>query len=59
MTELLLRLFIRNDNCADDAAIHASTGKLAGIVGIVCNALLFLGMTVILFRNRIFRKKAK
>ena len=46
MTKLLLRLFIRNDNCADDAAIHAATGKLAGIVGIVCNALLFLGKLV-------------
>lgn len=43
MTELLLRLFIHNDKRTDEAAAHAATGKLAGIVGIVCNALLFLG----------------
>lgn len=41
MTELLLRLFVRN--CMDEAAVHAATGRLAGIVGIACNALLFLG----------------
>lgn len=46
MTELLLRLFIRNDKRADEAAVHAATGKLAGVVGIVCNALLFLGKLI-------------
>ena len=34
-----------------------SMGKCLMVLGVV--ALLFLGMTVILFRNRIFRKKAK
>lgn len=37
MTKLLLRLFVPN---AADADTHAAVGKLAGIVGIVCNLLL-------------------
>lgn len=46
MTELLLKLFIRNYDRADNAVVHAATGKLAGIVGIACNALLFLGKLI-------------
>ncbi len=42
MTELLLRLFVRGNTDGDFAA-HAATGKLAGIVGVACNVLLFLG----------------
>ena len=41
MTELLLRIFIRKNIAAPEA--HAAIGKLAGIVGIVCNVLLFAG----------------
>lgn len=37
MTKLLLRLFVPN---TADADTHAAVGKLAGIVGIVCNLLL-------------------
>lgn len=37
MTKLLLRLFVPH---AADANTHAAVGKLAGIVGIVCNLLL-------------------
>ena len=41
MTGLLLRLFVNQQ--ADDSAVHAAIGSLAGIVGIFCNALLFIG----------------
>ena len=41
MTALLLRLFVNQQ--ADASAVHAAVGSLAGIVGIVCNALLFTG----------------
>lgn len=38
MTELLLRLFVRKDT---DAGNHGAVGCLAGVVGIICNCLLF------------------
>ena len=41
MTELLLRLFIRDRSHPDDPAVRAAVGRLAGAVGIVCNLLLF------------------
>ena len=41
MTEFLLRHFAEGKG--NEAAVHAATGKLAGVVGIACNALLFLG----------------
>lgn len=41
MTELLLRIFCKNDAGNPDAQ-HAAIGKLAGMVGIICNCLLFL-----------------
>ena len=47
MTNLLLRVFIRNYDRKNPAASHASIGKLSGIVGVVCNLLLFLGKLVI------------
>jgi len=40
MTNLLLRLFVKNHNDSDSPAVRASIGKLAGIVGIICNCLL-------------------
>lgn len=43
MTELLLRLFVRNHQNTNDPAVRSAVGKLAGITGIVCNVLLFLG----------------
>lgn len=43
MTQLLLRLFVRNYQDVRSPAVHASVGKLAGIVGILCNLLLFAG----------------
>jgi len=46
MTNLLLRLFIRDYNPKNPAASHSAIGKLSGMVGIVCNLLLFLGKLV-------------
>ena len=46
MTELLLRLFIKDREHTDDPDTRADIGKLAGITGIVCNLLLFAGKLV-------------
>lgn len=43
MTELLLRLFIKDRENTEDPDTRADIGKLAGITGIVCNLLLFAG----------------
>ena len=41
MTELLLRIFIKQKDGADASSLyHATVGKLAGVVGIICNLLL-------------------
>lgn len=42
MTELLLKLFVKDYHKAELPAVRASIGKLAGVVGIVCNSLLFV-----------------
>ena len=41
MTELLLRLFIKNYRNTEDNKVHSAIGKLAGTTGIICNFLLF------------------
>lgn len=41
MTELLLRLFVKDYRNVEQPSVRASIGKLAGVVGIVCNSLLF------------------
>lgn len=41
MTQLLLRLFVKDYKNTESAAVRASVGKTAGAVGIFCNALLF------------------
>lgn len=43
MTKLLLRIFVRDYQNADAPHVHAAIGMLAGIVGVVCNLLLFAG----------------
>ena len=43
MTKLLLRLFVKNYEKKDIPAVRAAVGKLSGLVGIVCNLLLFAG----------------
>ncbi len=46
MTELLLRLFVKNYRQTDDPAVRGAVGSLAGITGIACNCLLFLGKLI-------------
>lgn len=43
MIELLLRLFVKDYRSTKSSAVHLSIGKLAGMTGIICNVLLFLG----------------
>lgn len=47
MTGLLLRLFVRNHHQLHSPAVHSSIGKLAGIVGIFLNILLFIAKIII------------
>ena len=41
MTQLLLRLFVKNPEDLSDPKTRTSVGSLSGVVGIVCNLLLF------------------
>ena len=43
MTSLLLRLFVRNSENPKDPKVRSAVGRLAGVVGILCNLLLFGG----------------
>ena len=43
MTKLLLKLFVKNYENNTDPGVRARVGKLSGLVGIVCNAILCLG----------------
>lgn len=43
MTNWLARLFIKDYENVQDPAVHTAYGRLAGVVGIVCNLLLFFG----------------
>ena len=47
MTKLLLRLFVKGAQNPDDPAVRLAVGKLAGVVGILCNGLLFLGKVLV------------
>ena len=47
MTKLLLHLFIKDANNTSDPKTRAAIGKLSGIVGIVCNVLLFAAKLII------------
>lgn len=42
MTGLLIRWFVKNDKDIQNPAVRERYGKLAGAVGVVSNALLFL-----------------
>ena len=42
MTDLILRIFVRNHNNTEDPAVRDKCGRVAGAVGIVTNFLLFL-----------------
>lgn len=41
MTNLLIRLFIKNADATEKTEVRTAYGKLSGFVGIVCNLLLF------------------
>ena len=47
MTNLLLRLFVRNYREPADPAVRSAVGSLSGAVGIGCNVLLFLAKLLI------------
>lgn len=46
MTELLIRLFIRDKDNVQDPAVRQQYGTLSGLTGICLNILLFLGKLV-------------
>lgn len=46
MTELLTRLFVKNHRDTENPVVRAAYGKLAGLVGIICNLLLFAGKLI-------------
>lgn len=43
MTDSLVKLFIKDNENIKDPSVRSAYGRLAGIVGIICNALLFIG----------------
>ena len=43
MTQLLIRLFIRQPDDMQEPKVRAAYGNLAGVVGMVCNILLCIG----------------
>ena len=47
MNNLLPRLFIKDYQNVDNMVVRSKYGKLAGVVGILCNVLLFLGKLLI------------
>ena len=47
MTNLLLRLFVRDHNNTKDPSVRSKIGSLSGFVGIVCNLLLFAGKIIV------------
>ncbi len=42
MTELLVKLFVKNSDKTENNEVRSSFGKLTGFVGIICNVFLFL-----------------
>ncbi len=47
MTNLLLRLFVKNHRNTEDPRVRSAMGSLSGYVGIGCNLLLFLGKLLV------------
>lgn len=43
MTSLLLRLFVKDADRTEDPKVRTAYGNLSGLVGIICNFLLFAG----------------
>lgn len=42
MTNFLLRLFVKNPENGEDPKVRAAVGTLSGVVGILCNLMLFV-----------------
>lgn len=47
MTECLVRLFVKNHEATQNPAVRERYGTMAGLVGIVCNLLLFTGKLLV------------
>lgn len=47
MTEFLIKKLIKNYENTDNASVRSSYGKLSGVVGILCNIILFAAKIVI------------
>ena len=47
MTELIVKRFIKNHKDTENPVVRAAYGKMAGIVGIVCNLILFAAKIVV------------
>ena len=47
MTQMLLRLFVKNYTDTENPAVRKAYGTLSGWVGIVCNVLLFAGKLLV------------
>lgn len=42
MTDLLLKVFVKNSGDLSSSSVRASVGMLSGVVGIICNVMLFV-----------------
>ncbi len=47
MTKLLLRLFVKNSENSENPQVRSKIGRLSGLVGILCNALLAAGKLIV------------
>lgn len=47
MTELLIRLFVKDGTNINETKVRAAYGRLSGVTGIICNLLLFAAKLVI------------
>ena len=54
MTELLVKLFVKDMDNIQNQAVRTAYGSLTGIVGIICNAILFaVKLTIGIFINSV------
>ena len=49
MTELLVRLFVKNKENIQDQGVRTSYGILSSVVGIICNLILFVVKIIVGF----------
>ncbi len=47
MTNLLLKIFVKNSQDADNPQVRSAIGRLSGLVGIISNVLLFIGKILV------------